>query len=139
MVTAWPLLLLAGGPQAVLIPILLTRSAASVVQTVWNHRLDKAQPLTPRSGFEWAMLALGMVFCLAFVAVQETELAAPEWALLAGVMAPFSAAQVGAARRSQAMHEGLASGVRVLTMRSSLERRRWHAKPTEREVGLRAA
>ena len=122
MATAWPLLLLAGGPQALLIPILLLRSAASLVQTFWNHRLDKQQPLAPRTSFEWTMLGLGVAACLAFGPIQGLHAPVPDAVILAAVMAPFSAAQAGAVRRSFQLHETLAAPIRAYAIRRSIDR-----------------
>jgi hypothetical protein len=117
LASAWVLVGFAWAPLAVLLPIGLVRFGASFVQTLWNHRLDRVQPLGPRGLLDWGMFVAAMVASIGVAALERGGSSIPLALALALVLAPLSVIQVRATRKSFAAHQRAREHVTLISDR----------------------
>ena len=106
LLTAW-LLALASYPLGILIlPIVVLRSAASLLQLALNHRLSRRVPFPRRDRYDWALMGATLAGSCLFSVCQR--LFGPEWTAvhLLLVLIPFSGLQLRAVARSYAADRG---------------------------------
>ena len=101
---AWILLLLVSAPAALLVPLAGLRMAASPVQLLLNHRLNRRQPLEKRDWLDWSLFALAFLASMAVSVAQQGAPGIPTALLLSSVLLPLSIIQLRATARSYRAH-----------------------------------
>lgn len=117
LAAAWILLLLAGAPAVVLIPLAGLRFVASPIQLFLNQRLGRQQPLEKRDWLDWSLFAIAFLGSMAVSILRKDAPQIPVPLLLAGVLLPLSVIQVRATVRSYRAHAvatGRADGRHVI-------------------------
>lgn len=117
LASAWVLVAFASAPFGIIAFFAGLRFCTSIVQTFWNHRLDRVEPLGPRGLIDWAMFAaaLGMSILVAQMQQDGVALAAP--IAFSMVLAPLSIIQLRAVRKSLVVHEQALASRKVVALR----------------------
>jgi hypothetical protein len=96
---------------------IVAHRACPVRRFLWNHRLDRVQPLGPRGLLDWGMFVAAMVASIGVAALERGGSSIPLALALALVLAPLSVIQVRATRKSFAAHQRAREHVTLISDR----------------------
>ena len=120
--SAWVLVAFAWAPFGLLAPIAIARFGFSLVQTIWNHKLDHVHPLGPRNLLDWGMFVTALSMSITVAAIAEGGIELPASFAFSLVLLPLSVIQVKAVLRSFMVHQQLTEARRVVVLRLEPER-----------------
>lgn len=115
LASAWLLVAFASAPMAIIAPLAVARFGASLLQTIWNQRLDRVQPLGPRAILDWVMMFTAFSASILVSSLDKGGVTLTPTVAFSMVLAPLSVIQVRATLRSFAVYSETSGGL-VVTM-----------------------